>query len=186
MNIKDYKYWNLNGVMRCYKLVFLFFMHYPLFSQHEYDRLPVEVLTMEEGLLNNHINSIYQDRKGFIWIGTNEGLNKYDGLNFNEYSHNPNDTTSISSNVITNILEDNFGQLWIGTTRGLNRLSFDLKGFVKYKNIGDNNSIFSTGIISEIYEDQDSILWIGTGDGSLHRYNREDDDFVSFSVDNKA
>lgn len=167
-------------------LPFLIFINFPSFTQPTYDQLPVESLTMEDGLLNNHINAIYQDNKGFIWIGTKEGLNKYDGINFIEYSHNPNDTTSISANVITKILEDQFGHIWVGTTRGLNRLSFDQKGFIKYKSKRDKNSKFGSNIISEIYEDSDKQLWIGSGDGSLHLYKRAEDSFISFPVANKA
>jgi len=79
----------------------------------------------EKGLSQSVINCIYQDKKGFIWIGTQNGLNKFDGYRFENFVNNPSDNNSISSNWIYAITEDSVGNLWIGTKDGLNK--FDQK-----------------------------------------------------------
>lgn len=76
-------------------------------------------LSMEDGLSHNAINCIYQDRRGFMWLGTEDGLNKYDGYQFLVYYHDPLDSCSISDNRIQTIYEDAAGHLWFGTRGGL-------------------------------------------------------------------
>lgn len=79
-----------------------------------------EQLTLEDGLSSGSIRAICQDSTGFIWIGTTDGLNRYDGLSFKVYNHIPGDTSSLSNNFITRLLVDRQGNLWIGTLEGLN------------------------------------------------------------------
>src|SRR5512135_3509324 len=81
-----------------------------------------EHLTIEDGLSQNAGLAIFQDRKGYLWIGTQDGLNRYDGYNFKVYKHDPDNPKSISYNSILSIAEDRDGYLWIGTWGGgLNR-----------------------------------------------------------------
>jgi ligand-binding sensor domain-containing protein len=81
-----------------------------------------ERLGLEHGLSQGCVNAVLQDSQGFLWIGTQDGLNKYDGYTFIAYRHDPTDPTSISTNVIHALLEDSEGDLWLGTDRGLVRL----------------------------------------------------------------
>ncbi len=74
----------------------------------------------ENELSSHSVYSLLRDRDGFLWIGTQNGLNKYDGEKFTTFLHNPNDTTSISDNFIVSLAEDSAGTLWIGTRHGLN------------------------------------------------------------------
>ncbi|WP_020528030.1 hybrid sensor histidine kinase/response regulator transcription factor [Flexithrix dorotheae] len=157
-----------------------------LLAQPKYDLYPVEYLNTTHGLLNNHINYILQDSQGFIWIGTNEGLNKFDGIRFIEYSHDPTNPSSISSNIVTKILEDHTGNLWVSTTKGLNRLNPAQDGFIKPKANDENKSHFSNIPISELYEDNHQQLWVGTGDGGLFLYRDSTDTFESFPNPKKA
>lgn len=76
-------------------------------------------LSIETGLSNNTITSIYQDRFGFLWIGTYDGINRYDGYGCKIFRHRLNDTTSLVNNKITSITEDKSDRLWIGTKKGL-------------------------------------------------------------------
>lgn len=78
-------------------------------------------LRVEDGLSQSWIRVIYQDSYGFMWFGTNDGLNKYDGYTFTVYKHIPGNKKSISSNTISSIFEDADKNLWIGTLTGLNR-----------------------------------------------------------------
>ena len=84
--------------------------------------LHFEHITTEQGLLNNSIHCIFQDRAGFLWIGTQDGLHKYDGYRFTVYRHNPDEPNSLNNNRIHAIYEDQAGALWVGTGGGgLNR-----------------------------------------------------------------
>src|SRR5688500_9040505 len=85
------------------------------FSQQS---IKFEHLSMEQGLSNIHVQCLFQDSKGFIWVGTKEGLNQYDGYSFNTYTNDPKDSTTISSSDIRGIAEDTSGHLWIATSGG--------------------------------------------------------------------
>jgi ligand-binding sensor domain-containing protein/serine phosphatase RsbU (regulator of sigma subunit) len=84
-----------------------------------------ELFTALNGLTHTHVTALHQDSTGFLWIGTQDGLNKYDGYSFQHFRNQPSDTNSLSNNYIWAIDEDSGGNLWIGTNRGLNR--FDRK-----------------------------------------------------------
>ncbi len=125
-------------------------------------------LTIDDGLSQNSINCIHQDKYGFMWIGTQDGLNRYDGYNFIEYRHDRNNKNSISNNYIWDIKEDKEGILWIATFGGgLNRLD-PLTGEFSYFNMtaGDPNSFPSNRLFS-IAETPDGILWIGSNEGLI-------------------
>jgi hypothetical protein len=77
-----------------------------------------ERISVEQGLSQNTVSSILQDSRGFLWIGTSDGLNRYDGTGFKVYRHDPLNPTSLSHNVITALAEDEQGMLWIGTDGG--------------------------------------------------------------------
>ena len=79
----------------------------------QFDRIPSEL-----GLSQNLISAILQDRKGFLWFGTKDGLNRFDGYKFTVYRHDPYDSTSLSDSYITALLEDRAGRMWVGTLGG--------------------------------------------------------------------
>src|SRR5215831_5935011 len=82
--------------------------------------LSFEHIGVEQGLSSNSVTSILQDRKGYIWIGTEDGgLNKYDGYNFTTYKFDPFDSNSLSQNLVYTIWEDNEGFIWASTYEGL-------------------------------------------------------------------
>ncbi|HUW12684.1 MAG TPA: two-component regulator propeller domain-containing protein [Anaerolineae bacterium] len=77
--------------------------------------LRLERISVEHGLSHSTVNCILQDSKGFMWFGTDDGLNKYDGHSFTVYKHNPDDPRSLSHNQIWFLFEDSSGVLWVGT-----------------------------------------------------------------------
>src|SRR4028119_466016 len=84
-------------------------------------------LNSENGLSNNKVKCILQDRRGFMWFGTEDGLNRFDGTHFVTFRHQPSSSIGISGNIITDILEDEEGLLWIATEGGgLNRYDYKL------------------------------------------------------------
>ncbi|NET35718.1 MAG: hypothetical protein F6K19_27445, partial [Cyanothece sp. SIO1E1] len=92
----------------------LLFIPYLLSAQSE--QIFFEQITTRDGLSQNDINDIYQDSRGLMWFGTNEGLNKYDGYSFTIYKPAPLTPGTINSNLVFSITEDQNNDLWIGTT----------------------------------------------------------------------
>ena len=91
-------------------------------------------LSIEHGLSQNSVTSIVQDKKGFIWFGTQDGLNRYDGYNFTIYRHDPDQSATLSNNYIHCISQDGDGFFWIGTDGGgLNRFDPGLNRFISYQ-----------------------------------------------------
>jgi hypothetical protein len=85
-------------------------------------------ISLEEGLSQGIVNVILQDQRGFIWFGTQDGLNRYDGYNFKVYKTNPEDPTSLSDNWVESLFEDKDGYIWIGTYQGgLNKYDLCLR-----------------------------------------------------------
>ena len=91
-----------------------------------------EYLTPDEGLSHSTVESILQDKVGFMWFGTASGLNKYDGYKFTKYYHSPEDSTSIAGDLINCIFEDSHGDLWIASDGGLSLYNRDLDHFINY------------------------------------------------------
>ena len=81
--------------------------------------LPFRALTIEDGLSQGMVSSILQDRTGFMWFATKDGLNRYDGYSFRVFRHDPADSTTVRDNTIEAIYEDRSGLLWVGTNSGL-------------------------------------------------------------------
>lgn len=129
-------------------------------------------LTVEDGLSSNDVTRILQDRKGFIWIGTRDGLNRYDGYKTTIYKEDPNDPGSISHNWIMDIYEDREGVLWIGTFGGgLNRFDPETESFEHFLPDPNRPNSLSSIFVGAILEDREGILWIGTERGGLNRFD---------------
>lgn len=141
------------------------------------DEIRFTHITSEDGLSLNGVTKIFQDSKGFMWFGTYNGLNRYDGYNFKIFLPDPGNPRSISNHSIYSIIEDKYGYIWIATLDGLNRYDRKTEEFYTYKhNPNDPNSISSNNILS-ILEDKSGTIWVGTLDG-LNKYNREKDNFT--------
>lgn len=117
----------------------------------------IEHYSVDDGLSQGSANCIYQDRKGFIWIGTQDGLNKFDGYKFTTYQHNPLDTNSISANWIYGIDEDDNGIIWIATQNGLNALNPQTNIFKHYYT--DKQYSFNNEEIFNVLVGSDGFIW---------------------------
>jgi len=123
-------------------------------------RLRFESLTIDNGLSQGMINCILQDRYGFMWFATKDGLNRYDGYNFVVYKHDPSNSKSISDNYINWVFEDSKGRFWIGTaSRGLDLFDRNSETFQHFTVLKNSNSITNNQIQS-IGEDENGMLWI--------------------------
>lgn len=125
-----------------------------------------EHYSADQGLSMSVVLSITQDRYGFMWFATQDGLNRFDGKNFQVFKHDPDDPNSLSANWIESVYADSTGILWIGTEAGgLDRYNPVEDTFSQYRHIpGDENSL-SDNTIFEIYEDRTGNLWVGTAKG---------------------
>ena len=131
-----------------------------------------ERITIADGLSNSKVDAILQDRQGFLWVGTERGLNKYDGYQFTGYRNDPADAGSLSHDRIYALYEDSAGELWIGTGAGLDRLDRLTGTFVHYQaGLGGNpyTGMPDTGAaVFAIQEDRHGVLWVGSSAGLYH------------------
>jgi len=163
-----------NKKIYCLLIIFTFFFNSKIISQ--YTELYFSHITTEDGISTNGVITIFQDSRGFMWFGTYNGLNRYDGYNVKTFLPESDNPTSISNHSITSIVEDKDGNLWIATIDGLNKFNRKTEEFTVYKNNPDNpNSISSNNIIT-LYIDKNGTLWAGTLNG-LNKYNKEKDNF---------
>jgi PAS domain S-box-containing protein len=132
-------------------------------------------LTDKQGLSCNIVWCILQDSQGFMWFGTQDGLNKYDGYTFTTYRHRHSDPNSLSNSTITVLYEDRTGTLWIGTDIGLDSFSGGAARFKHYPAVGEK--------VGAIYEDAASTLWIGTEGAGLFRHDPTSGQFVQYTHD---
>lgn len=173
--------------------LFLFFsllVCFLAFSQRP--NIKFDHLDINSGLSQNHIMCILQDSRGFMWFGTRDGLNKYDGYKFTVYKNNPEDAGSISNNFISGIAEDSKGVIWV-TTRGggMNRYDKNNDRFIQFKNDPHNPNSIASDLANSLTIDSEDNLWICAEDGGInyyepvtnrfthYRYNKNDDKSLS-------
>lgn len=166
-----------------------------MLSLFTYTSLPAQTenftfrhLTIEDGLSQSTIYCIMQDKKGFMWFGTTDGLNKYDGYKFTVYNHNVLDSNTISGNSITELYEDSHGYIWLGTNEGiLNRFDRKTESFIRFDFEYDTSRAIESEVryyeyplafsrnnnntITSIVEEDSSHLLIGTWGFGLVRFN---------------
>lgn len=163
--------------MRPVVAIFLFSV---FFSLHAYgQRMTFENLTADDGLSQNSILAILQDNRGFIWFGTQHGLNKYDTRSFKVYL-NDQQSSSISSNYVTTLLMDSRQRLWVGTRGGLNRYKPESDNFERIKLAGSSQNP-ANEVISCIYQDHAENVWVWSTDG-LYMLGNKDNHFKNIQV----
>jgi ligand-binding sensor domain-containing protein len=127
-------------------------------------------LSIEDGLSQSTVEAIAQDQQGFMWFGTEDGLNRFDGYQFTKFKHDPDIPGSISGNNIWCLHVDRQGYLWIGTfSSGLNRYDPETGSFTRFAHDPSDSLSISSNRIRSIAEDAQGDLWVGTRDGGLNR-----------------
>ena len=148
-------------------IVFVVFLLQALVSKEiSPDKLRFKYLTEENGLTNSFINCISQDRNGFIWIGTENGLYRYEGYRFKHYLNLPGDTTSINSNTIFKLYTDTHHNLWVGTFMGIMRYDEEYDRFQDF-NLSTNYRDGYPVPTNAITEDVDSTVIVSTDLGAF-------------------
>ena len=122
-------------------------------------------LTLDDGLSQDIITTIAQDDQGFMWFGTEDGLNRYDGYSVKVYKHDPRDSATLVDKNISCLLPDHHGHLWVGTGQGAEMFDLRNQTFHHFSVTADGPPASTTSF----YQDSDSSFWIGTSSG-LFRY----------------
>ncbi len=130
---------------------------------HEFERFSID-----NGLSQSTVYCAVQDFQGYLWFGTSDGLNRFDGHQFTVFIHNPQDSTSISYNRIMALFEDSEHNLWIGTVGGgLNLYDRETNRFSVYKNNPDDSTSIGDNRVMAIAEDSEGHIWIGGSEGGI-------------------
>ncbi|MBU1678320.1 MAG: response regulator [Bacteroidetes bacterium] len=157
--------------MKYIQLFYIFFLLILLVenSHTQNQSIRFATLDVDDGLSNNFVTCSAEDSLGFLWFGTKDGLNRYDGYSFKKYFHDKDGTNTLSDNFVTSLIVTDNGTLWIGTAAG-GVCSFDLRyeKFVSYSHHSDSAGTIDDNRINFIMKDSDpqsKILWIGTVKG---------------------
>jgi signal transduction histidine kinase/ligand-binding sensor domain-containing protein/DNA-binding response OmpR family regulator len=156
---------NITKFLKLYTVMFFFLLTVVASSQN----IQFKHLTTDDGLSNNKILDIIQDRLGFIWLATEDGLNRFDGYSFKIYRHKQDDTISLSDNCVWTLFEDRSGFIWIGTKSGeLNRYDPNTDRFTSWE---IKSEFVKENSITSIYEDISGAIWVGTYKSGLYRFD---------------
>ncbi len=144
----------------------------------------IRPLSLEQGLSQAAVRAIAQDGRGFLWVGTEDGLNRYDGYEFTVFRNDPLDPESLPDNSILSIFPARGDGLWIGTVdRGVARLDLATRKFRRYLPEPARPNGLPAGPITALLEDHGGHLWIGTGGGGLARLDPGATTFRRFQPD---
>ena len=152
-----------------------------LFSQKR-QKVEFEYYTVKDGLAENSVDVVLQDKQGFIWAGTENGLCRFDGYEFKVFEHNPFDSTTLMGNSITSLFQDNKERLWVGTNPGLNRYDPTTETFIRYPHELDNTNSIPQGPYS-IEEDERGNIWCVGWTPGVYKLNPETGSVVVFNHD---
>ena len=148
--------------------------------------LNFDFIATDKGLSQNTIHCILQDKQGFMWFGTEDGLDRYDGYNFTVFKNDPREQNSIPDNFIWTIYEDNSGTIWVGTNNGgLCKFNSAKQNFTIFKNNPNDPFSLSDNNVRAIYQDSKGIIWIGTNSEGLCKFNPKKQNFTIFKNDPK-
>lgn len=132
----------------------------------------IRQLSMREGLPSDIANCLLQDREGFLWLGTANGLVRYDGYAFNVFRYAPDDPHSLGANIVEALYEDRSGTIWVGHVNGLSRFDKQTERFISYTYRPDDSTGINAGAVIGIHEDAKGRLWVTTWNGGLQEMDR--------------
>ena len=134
-------------------------------------------ITIEDGLSQSTVETIYQDSKGYIWIGTNDGLDRYNGYEFKHYKYDKYDKNSIANNYIVDIIEDKNGYIWVSTTNGLSKIDTDKDEIKNYYSEQYNGNLLDSNLWRLLYTKEGELIVFSIN--GINLYNEENDTFDS-------
>lgn len=152
-------------------LPILFTFLYLFFAQACYlyaqNQLVFKNINVDNGLSQNTVMSVLQDKKGFIWVATFDGLSRFNGLEFKVFKNDPNNVATISNNKVDKLFKDDKGNIWVGTVAGLNKYDPDKENFIRFKT-PDHNPNYT---VLDIAQDKTGVIWAGSADYGLYYFD---------------
>lgn len=135
----------------------------------------------DAGLSQSNVLCILQDSRGFMWFGTRDGLNKYDGYQFTVYRNDPSSDNSLSHNYVSDMVEDFEGNLWIATYGGgLDMFDWEKEKFIHHRTATGSINSIPSNYLHTVFEDSDQNLWVGTAGAGLSRFDRSTRRFIGY------
>ncbi|NOZ46033.1 MAG: hypothetical protein GXO79_04540, partial [Chlorobi bacterium] len=163
-------------------IIITIFFHLTLLGQN----LKFTHYTTEDGLSSATVWKIVQDKQGFIWIATQDGIDKFDAYTFQSFKFNPEDSNSVSDNNINDIFIDTDGIIWIATDYGLNNYDPKFNRFKRYLKLEAENKGPSDNTINCIAQDKENTIWLGTEGGGLNSFNKQNKKFTYYHLSDSA
>lgn len=158
--------------------VLYFFL--PVILSAQKSNMAFRHLTTVDGLSQSYIYTILQDRQGFMWFATRDGLNRYDGNTVVVYKHNPDNPESLGDNFIFDLIEDNHGYLWIAcNSGGVNKFDPTTGRFTRYLHNPNNPNSISSNYVESLAQDSHGFLWFGTSNG-LNKFDPATQTFTCY------
>lgn len=176
MQVKPVRYSSVKGAL----FAILMICFEVSIAQQPY--IPFQHFSGVDGLSQNQVRSIFQDRQGFMWFGTLEGLNRFDGYEFVRYQHDATNPSSLSSDFVCSMAEDKIGNLWIGTGGGLSRFDRATDSFKSYVHNPNDSSSISPGAINTILVDKKENFWLAFVTGYVDYFDRKTEKFTHYKV----
>lgn len=164
------------------KLLCVVILLFSAFANAGLDNIRFQRLALDQGLSQETVTAIFQDSQGYMWFGTQEGLNRYDGYHFSVFSHDDRSKQSISNDWIMSIAEDADHKLWIGTSSGgLSIFDKNTNAFQHFKHNPADATSVSSNRIQTVFIDSQNNVWIGTETG-LDRFDSDTNEFEHFDL----
>jgi signal transduction histidine kinase/ligand-binding sensor domain-containing protein/DNA-binding response OmpR family regulator len=167
------------------RITFLLSLFFPHIGFSQKSSLKFEHFSTRDGLSQANINCIIQDSRGFMWIGSRNGLNKYDGYKFTPFRYDAKNEHTLSNNMITDLAEDSDGNIWVSTQSGLNMYNRNTGTFVRYMHNAHNPNSLVNNILNRLSYGHDGKLWIATQNGGLDCFDTHTKTF-QHHIHNKA
>ena len=174
--------WGIKNILSI--ITILICINTSIYTVNAIDNINFKNITIEEGLSQSTVETMLQDSKGYLWFGTNDGLNRYNGYEFQVYKNNKNSQNSLVSNYIIDIKEDNEGNIWVGTPGGVSKINSKNDNITNYTTEKDKGNL-SNNNVCEILVTRDGNILVATNDG-LNLYDKENDKFNRILYKNKV
>lgn len=174
----------ITETVKTYKSIFIcvsLIMFLPQLVFSQLDDISFEKLSVKGGLSHSNVYTIIQDHLGYMWFGTQDGLNKYDGYEFTVYRHEPGDTNSLSTGNFGKIFQDSSNLMWFGTYGGGVDIYDPKTGIIaNYRNIPGDPTSLSNNQITFIFQDSFGEIWVGTASGGLNKFENKTKTFKRY------
>lgn len=171
----------MNHKILKYSLVLIVVLFIHNYTNSQNTRLFFKPYNINDGLSQNSVYCITQDKNDFIWLATGKGLNRFDGYEFINYYHNPKDSNTISHSRVLDIEVDKWNRLWLATNAGVNCFDQDKDIFYHFKTDSNNSQSIWENMVKDLFIDSEGYLWVGTRSGlcvsvlpldSIHHLNK--------------